>query len=163
MEQNWIFPAIIDTAVAVSTLMLVALGDKPARRTRIATAPASAHVKASAPTAPARVSAPPRPHSVRADQIASSAQSAPVDPALLAASAPDQRADAGADRAALAQALVDAGATTKPAAVVASILAAHAEGTALNRIASDLGIHHKTVSRIIAAAQDRQRQHLVAV
>ena len=27
----WIFPAIIDTAVAVSTLMLIALGDKPAR------------------------------------------------------------------------------------------------------------------------------------
>src|ERR1700682_5620538 len=33
----WIFPAIIDTAVAVSTLMLVALGDKPARRTRTVT------------------------------------------------------------------------------------------------------------------------------
>jgi DNA-binding NarL/FixJ family response regulator len=47
--------------------------------------------------------------------------------------------------------------------VVASILTARAEGTALNRIASHLGIHHKTVSRIIAAAQDRQRQHLVAV
>jgi hypothetical protein len=30
----WILPAIIDTAVAVSTLMLVALGDKPARCTR---------------------------------------------------------------------------------------------------------------------------------
>src|SRR6476469_2083100 len=30
----WVFPAIIDTAVAVSTLMLVALGDKPARRSR---------------------------------------------------------------------------------------------------------------------------------
>jgi Protein of unknown function (DUF2637) len=29
----WIFPAIIDAAVAVSTLMLVALADKPARRT----------------------------------------------------------------------------------------------------------------------------------
>jgi hypothetical protein len=36
----WIFPAIIDTAVAVSTLMLVALGDKPARRTRTMTTPA---------------------------------------------------------------------------------------------------------------------------
>ena len=36
----WIFPAIIDTAVAVSTLMLVALGDKPARRTRPMTASA---------------------------------------------------------------------------------------------------------------------------
>jgi hypothetical protein len=33
----WIFPAIIDTAVAVSTMMLVALGDKPARRARTVT------------------------------------------------------------------------------------------------------------------------------
>jgi len=161
-EIACIFPAIIDTAVAVSTLMLVALGDKPARRTRTVTAPASAQVKASAPTAPAPVSAPPRPHSVRADQDASSAESARVDPALLAASAPDQHAGAGADHAALAQALVDAGATTKPAAVVASILAAHTEGTALNRIASDLGIHHKTVSKIIDAAENHRR-HLVAV
>src|SRR4051812_18634912 len=30
----WIFPAIVDTAVGVSTLMLVALGDKPVRRAR---------------------------------------------------------------------------------------------------------------------------------
>ena len=138
-----IFPAIIDTAVAVSTLMLVALGDKPARRTRTATAPASAQVKPSASTAPKPISA-------------------PVDSALRAASAPDQHADAGADYAALAQALVDAGATTKPAAVVASILAAHAEGTALNRIASDTGIHHKTVSKIIDAAE-KHRRHIVAV
>ena len=36
----WVFPAIIDTAVAVSTLMLVALGDKPARRPRNVTASA---------------------------------------------------------------------------------------------------------------------------
>jgi Protein of unknown function (DUF2637) len=147
----WIFPAIIDTAVAVSTLMLVALGDKPARRTRTATAPASAQLKASAPTAPAPVSAPRRPHSVRADQVASSAKSAPVDSALRAASAPDQRADAGVDYAALAQALV-----------AASILSAHAEGTALNRIASDTGIHHKAVSKIIDAAENHRRQ-LVAV
>ena len=40
----WIFPAIIDTAVAVSTLMLVALGDKPARRTRMATTSASTEI-----------------------------------------------------------------------------------------------------------------------
>ena len=37
----WIFPAIIDTAVAVSTLMLVALGDKPARRARTLTTSAN--------------------------------------------------------------------------------------------------------------------------
>jgi hypothetical protein len=85
-----------------------------------------------------------------------------VDSALRAASAPNQRADAGVDYVALAQALVDAGATTKPAAAVASILSAHAEGTAPNRIASDVGIHHKTVSKIIGAAEDHRR-HLVAV
>jgi Protein of unknown function (DUF2637) len=159
----WVFPAIIDTAVGVSTLMLVALGDKPAGRARTTTAPASAQVKSSAPPAPARVSAPARPHSVRADHVAPVAKSAPVDSALRASSAPDQRADAGADHAALAHALVDAAATTKSVAVVASILSAHAEGTAPNRIASDMGIHHKTVSRIIAAAQYRRKQNLIAV
>src|SRR6476619_1399415 len=42
----WTFPAIIDTAVAVSTLMLVALGDKPARRTRTATVHANTQTPA---------------------------------------------------------------------------------------------------------------------
>ena len=41
----WIFPAIIDTAVAVSTLMLVALGDKPARRTRTVTTSANTQLQ----------------------------------------------------------------------------------------------------------------------
>ena len=44
-----IFPAIIDTAVAVSTLMLVALGEKPARRIRTRTASPDTH-----PPAPGR-------------------------------------------------------------------------------------------------------------
>jgi hypothetical protein len=149
--------------VAVSTMMLVALGDKPARRTRTATAPASAQVKASGPTAPEPVSALPRPHSVRADPVASSAKSAHVDSAMRVASAPDQCADAGVDYTALAQTLVDASATTKPAALVASILSAHADGTALNRIASDVGIHHKTVSKIIDAAEDHRQRLRVAV
>jgi hypothetical protein len=157
----WVFPAIIDTALAVSTLMLVALGDKPARRTRTATA--AAQVKSSASTAPDPVSALARPHSVRADGVASTAKSAAVDSALRAPSAPDQHADAGADHAALAQALVDAGATTKPAAVVASILSAHADGTALNRMASDMGIHHKTVSKIIDATENHRQRLRVAV
>jgi len=99
---------------------------------------------------------------VRADRVASSAESAPVNAALLAASATDRHTGAEADHAALAQALVDAGATTKPAAVVASILSAQAAGMALNRIAADAGIHHKTVSRIIDAAENHRR-HLVAV
>jgi len=42
----WIFPAIIDTAVAVSTMMLVALGDKPARRVRTVTTSANTQTPA---------------------------------------------------------------------------------------------------------------------
>ena len=41
-----VFPAIIDTAVAVSTLMLVALGDKPARGTRTVSMPANTQTSA---------------------------------------------------------------------------------------------------------------------
>ena len=37
----WAFPAIVDTAVAVSTLMLLALGDRPVRRARRVTTFAS--------------------------------------------------------------------------------------------------------------------------
>jgi hypothetical protein len=42
----------VDTAVGVCTLMLVALGDKPARRSRTAAAYASAPAKASGPPCP---------------------------------------------------------------------------------------------------------------
>ena len=45
----WIFPALIDTAVAVSTLMLVALGDKPARRARTATTSSGAQIPTTGP------------------------------------------------------------------------------------------------------------------
>jgi hypothetical protein len=52
---------------------------------------------------------------------------------------------AAADIAAVARAVVDAGATTKPVAVIESILSAHERGMAVNRIAADVGVHHKTV------------------
>jgi len=146
----WIFPAIIDTTVAVSTMMLVALGDKPVRRARAGGAPVSLSIRVKAPSAPS--SSPQRSQSMRPDKIAPSAESAPV-----------KDADPALDRAALAQAVVDAGATTKPVALVEAILSAHAQRTALNRIASDLGVHHKTVSRIIDAAHEHTQQHLVAV
>jgi hypothetical protein len=64
----WLFPAIIDTAIGVSTLMLVALGDKPVRRpravgTQLAPAQrpaqgANAHFKAPARRQPVQQSLP---------------------------------------------------------------------------------------------------------
>jgi hypothetical protein len=41
----WAFPAIIDTAVAVATVMLVALADKPVRRARAARTTAGAEAR----------------------------------------------------------------------------------------------------------------------
>ena len=78
-----IFPAIIDTAVAVSTLMLVALGDKPARRIRTRTASPDTHPpalqrlartltgRAKGEVAPTTTSA--RAHAVQARQVSASA------------------------------------------------------------------------------------------
>jgi hypothetical protein len=162
-KTAWVFPVIIDTTLAVCTLMLVALGDKPVRRFRGVAAPPSTQVKAGASAASARRPSPRTPQSVHVDEVAPSAGSAQVEPALLAAPAPKQHAGVAADIAAVAQAVVDAGATTKPVAVIESILSAHERGTAVNRIAADVGVHHKTVSRIIDAAEDLQRRQLVAV
>jgi hypothetical protein len=47
----WAFPAIIDTAVAVATVMLVALGDKPARRSRTTITAVNTQHPARQPTA----------------------------------------------------------------------------------------------------------------
>ena len=53
----WVFPVLIDTAVAVSTLMLVALGDKPARRVRtLATSANTQTLRAQRSPQPARQS-----------------------------------------------------------------------------------------------------------
>jgi len=57
----------------------------------------------------------------------------------------------------LARTLVDTGATTKSVGQVEQVLAAHAGGAAITRIAADAGIHHQTVRSILNAAVE-QRQ-----
>ena len=95
----WIFPAIIDTAVAVSTLMLVALGDKPARRARTVTTPASAQnpavQRAAAQSAKAEVTPlPPRRRHRRCKPTrAQDSASVQLDPAQTCVSA--SRGDTG--------------------------------------------------------------------
>jgi hypothetical protein len=49
----WVFPAIIDTTLALSTLILVALGDKPVRRSRaVATSSATSRSNSAVTTLP---------------------------------------------------------------------------------------------------------------
>jgi hypothetical protein len=69
----WLFPAIIDTTIGVSTMMLVALGDKPARRApRLSTETPTMQRLAQPPTRSAKAEVTPfAPTSARAQTSAS--------------------------------------------------------------------------------------------
>ena len=161
----WIFPAIIDTAVAVSTLVLVALGDKPARRTRTATMPASARTPAVNRVAQ---SAKPQLMPVRsaldagtggASRPGKGLASVQLDPAQTVRSA---QAEAAQDDADLASDLIASGVTTQSVDTVVAVLSSHREGASINAAAKASGINYRTAQRIVEAAERRQRG-LVAV
>jgi hypothetical protein len=165
-----IFPAIIDTAVAVSTLMLVALGDKPVRRARTVTtvantqtsraqrppqAPrqsAKGQAKASAPDG-ARLSASaslhPRP--AQAVQVSTQTEGSWGDP---------DSAQVDAD---LASELIASGVTTQPVETVIAVLDAHGNGASINAAARASGINYRTAQRIVEGAAEHQHRQLVAV
>jgi Protein of unknown function (DUF2637) len=99
-EIACIFPAIIDTAVAVSTMMLVALGDKPARRARTVTPvantqPSALHRlaqtltgRAKGEVAPTTTSAQAHPVQARRVPASASTQPRPADHPTLATAHP---------------------------------------------------------------------------
>ena len=140
-----VLPLVIDLAVAVATIALVAVGDKPARRPRTATpsaAPAATAPRSAGPRKPAATPVGPRP--ARDDSSAAMAPSGP-----------------GEQTARLAAELVAAKATRQPVETVEAILIAHDNGDPLNRIAAALGVHHSAVKRVVEAA-DAQRQLLLS-
>jgi hypothetical protein len=166
----WIFPAIIDTAVAVSTMMLVALGDKPARRTRTAstlastqtptmqrlgqppTESAKAQVAPSAPTsARARISASVQPHPAQTVHDSAQTEATQVDAEI---------AQVDAD---LASELIASGVTAQPVETVVAVLAASRDGASINAAAKASGINYRTARRIVAAAAEHRQRQLVAV
>ncbi|GFG87772.1 helix-turn-helix domain-containing protein [Mycolicibacter algericus] len=150
-----VLPLVIDLAIGVATLALVAVGDQPARRRR--NAPCSADI-AAAPTA--RSASPNRGH-----QTAPPASKAAMERSG-AGTRRAQGAAVGADAyarglaAELAAELVAMKATSQPVDVVTQILAARQAGDPLNRIAKRVGVHHSTVARIINAADVHRRRTL---
>jgi hypothetical protein len=166
----WIFPAIIDTAVAVSSLMLVALGDKPVRRTRTATMSASAqtpavqrlaqHTTQSAKSPVTQVV----PNNARAQAARHSRTQVPVsaqpDPAQTAQSAHTEATQADAD---LASELIASGVTTQPVETVIAVLAARRDGASINAAAKASGINYRTAQRIVQAAAEHRQRQLAAV
>jgi hypothetical protein len=156
----WIFPAIIDTAVAVSTLMLVALGDKPARRTRALTVPGNTKHSAmqrSTQSAKGQVMPVARPgaqaQTVRAErqQPVASVQRGRVQTVRSA------HTEATQIHADLASDLIASGVTTQSVDTVITVLASHLDGASTNAAAKASGINYRTARRIVEAATERQQ------
>jgi hypothetical protein len=169
-----IFPAIVDTAVAVSTLMLVALGDKPARRARTVTmsintqaaaVQAAAHtrvqgakieVKASPPSdarpqTRAQTSVPVTPGPAQTVQGSAQTEATQVDAEV---------AQVDAD---LASELIASGATTQHVETGIAVPAASRDGASTNAAAKASGINYRTAQRIVPAAAERRQQPLAVV
>lgn len=140
-----VLPLVIDLAIGVATLALVAIGDKPARRARNAVRGATAGAVPNRAT----------PSDKRTIVTTATRDDAP--PAEASAASPS------ADDAAreLAAELVAAKVTRQPVAIVEAILAARETGHARNRIAKDLGIHHSAVSKVVEAAAERNQRSLM--
>jgi hypothetical protein len=162
-----VFPAIIDTAVAVSTLMLVALGDKPARRARTGAAPATTQTptmrrlgQSGTQSAKAEVTRPaPTLLTTQTVQDEGGQTSAPAQRNPVRTVHDSVQTEAGQVDADLAAELVASGVTTQPVETVIAVLAASREGASINAAAKASGINYRTARRIVErAAEYRQRQ-----
>jgi Protein of unknown function (DUF2637) len=167
----WIFPAIIDTAVAVSTLMLVALGEKPARRSRTVATSANTQATttrrlAQSPTQSAkdqvRQFAPGSAggKTVGAKQVQNSASVQPHAAQTVRDSAQTEATQVDAD---IASELIASGVTTQPVETVIAVLAATRDGASINAAAKASGINYRTAQRIVEAAAAHRHRELIAV
>jgi Protein of unknown function (DUF2637) len=162
----WIFPAIIDTAVAVSTLMLVALGDKPARRApRVSTQTATVQRAAQTPVQSAKAEAIPfaptsgRAQTAQAKRVQTSVSAQP-DPAQTVQGSAQTEAQVDAD---LASELIASGVTTQPVETVLAVLRARRDGASINAAAKASGINYRTAQRIVEGAEEHWQRQLMAV
>jgi hypothetical protein len=162
----WLFPAIIDTTIGVSTMMLVALGDKPARRApRVSTQTATVQGAAQTPVQSAKAEVTPfAPTSARA-QTSASVQPDPAQTVQGSAHTKAKPVDAESAHvdANLASELIASGVTTQPVDTVIAVLAASRGGASINAAAKASGINFRTAQRIVQAAAEHQQQQLMAV
>ena len=159
----WIFPAIIDTAVAVRTMMLVALGDKPARRApRVSTQTPTVQRAAQTPVQSAKPRSH-RLHRARTAQTERVQNSLPIQPDPAQTVQDSAQTDATQDDADLASDLIASGVTTQPVETVTAVLATCREGASINAAAKVTGINYRTAQRIVEAAAEHRERELAAV
>jgi len=159
----WIFPVLIDTAVAVSTMMLVALGDKPARRARTVTTVANTQTPRTqrlpqAPRQSAKGQA--RGSTPGGARLPTSARLQPHPAQAVQDSVQTLATQADAD---FASELISSGATTQPAETVIAVLTSHRGGASINAAAKASGINYRTAQRIVEGAAEHRQRQLAAV
>lgn len=163
-QLAFVLPLVIDLAIGVATLALVAVGDKPTRRVSQRAAQPQVSNHRATPTAPrpttssAPVAAPPAP---RTTSPAAPTASRPAPP-----SAPQGSGDAPSpapELVALAERIVESRAVRQPVATVARIIALSETEGRKNIVAERAGVHHSVVSKVLSEAETQRRHGLQAV
>ncbi|SKO40600.1 DUF2637 domain-containing protein [Mycobacteroides abscessus] len=160
----FVLPLVIDLAIGVATLALVAVGDKPTRRaTQRAAQPQVSNHRAptpaprpTTPTATSTAPVAPRPPSTGAPNTT---RTAPT-------TAPQNGADAPApapELIALAERIVSNGSTRQDVRVVARILTLAESEPRKAVIERQLGVHHSVITKVLEAAERERRSQLQAV
>jgi hypothetical protein len=165
-----IFPAIVDTAVAVSTLMLVALGEKPARGARTVTTPGNTQTPRAQrvvqfPTQGTKAEVRRPVLSGKRVPASASLQPNPAQPVQGSARTEGAQGDAEIAQADsdLASELIASGVTTQPVETVIAVLNAHRNGASINAAAKASGINFRTAQRIVEGAAEQRQRQLTAV
>jgi hypothetical protein len=156
----WIFPAIIDTTVAVSTMMLVALGDKPARRApRVGIQPIAVQKATQTPAQSTKPQARPLGSATHAQTVQASQGQIPTQARPRAVQTAKDSAQTSATQfdTDLASDVMASGVTTQPIETVTAVLAAVRGGASINAAATALGINYRTAQRIVEAARRQGR------
>lgn len=160
-QLAFVLPLVIDLAIGVATLALVAVGDKPTRRA----SQRNASPQVSKPIAP---TAAPRQATSTASTAAprSTTPAAPIATRTAPSSAPQgspSAANPAPEVVALAERIVESKAVRQPVHVVARILTLSAEESRKNVLADRAGVHHSVVTKVLEAAESQRRHGLQAV
>lgn len=157
----FVLPLVIDLAIGVATLALVAVGDKPTRRVPQRAAQPQVSKGSTIPSAPrptisaAPSAAPSAPRTVSSDAPNASRPAPSPAPQVT----PDAAAPAP-EVTALAEKIVGSKAVRQPVATVVRILELSAEESRKNVISERLGVHHSVVSKVLAEAETQRRSQL---
>lgn len=157
----FVLPLVIDLAIGVATLALVAVGDKPTRRVTPRTAQPQLSNRPAPTTAPRQApssapsTAPPAPRTVSPD--------APSTTRAAPSAAPQGSVDAPSpapEVLRLAEKIVESRAVRQPARVVARILEMSESESRKNIVAERLGVHHSVITRVLDEAETQRRAAL---